>query len=436
MSDSARGKAGRTRIVIVGGGFAGAYCAQALSKKLKKLNAELWLLDRNNYFVFTPLVVEAGTGSLEPRHTVVPIRDFLRRRAEFRMADVIGVDTSSQEVSYKLIGSDQVRGLSYDHLVLAPGSVTRMPDDVPGGREHCFQLKSMADAVHLRDRAIRMMELANATEDVELKREILRCVVVGANFTGTEVAGEFEHFYRRGTKLYSQLSPDDCDMMLIELGKRILAPLGESLSDFATRHLRKRGVDVRLKTTITSVHPDHVVLSSGEVVRTRTVIWCAGIAPSPLVDRLSVPRDERGYILCNSDLRVQGFDNIWAIGDAAVNVDARGAPYPATAQHAVRQGVHLARNLGAVLRGRSATPCNLTSQGSLAALGCRTGVANVFGVKLAGFAAWWLWRSVYLMKMPGIGRKARVALDWSIGLLFRHDYVQLGVHRRSNEDGS
>jgi NADH dehydrogenase len=165
-------------------------------------------------------------------------------------------------------------------------------------------------------------------------------------------------------------------------------------------------------------------------VRTRTVIWCAGIAPTPLTLEVDVPRDERGYILCERDLRVRGMENVWAIGDCAVNLDAQGRAYPATAQHAVQQGKHLARNLALLLAGRAALPCDIVDKGSLAALGCRTGVAKVFGLRFSGFAAWWLWRTVYLLKMPGWGRRVRVALDWTLDLFFRRDYVQLGVHRR------
>jgi NADH dehydrogenase len=171
------------------------------------------------------------------------------------------------------------------------------------------------------------------------------------------------------------------------------------------------------------------VLSSGEAVPSATVLWAAGIAPPPALARLGLPVDVRGYLVCERDLRVKGESSIWGIGDCAVNEDAEGKAYPATAQHAIREGVWAARNIARALRNEPATPCNIKSQGSLAALGCRTGVANVFGIKISGFWAWWLWRTVYLLKMPGIGRKLRVALDWTLELFFKRDYVQLGVHR-------
>ena len=417
-----------TRIVILGGGYGGAYCAQALQKRLRGSAAEVLLIDRHNYFVFYPLLIEAGTGSLEPRHAVVPIRAFLSKDTEFRMAEVLGVDFDHRSVTCRLVGAAESEQLPYDHLVLSLGSVTRLPE-VPGLREHGREIKSLTDAVALRDRAITLLELANATADPARRRELLHFVVVGGNFTGVEVAGEFDVFLRHASRQYRHVREDECRITLIELSDRILQALGDDLSAFAERHLRRRGVDIRLETTVTAVEPERVTLSSGQTLAAHTLIWCAGIEPNPLIKDLGLPVDDRGYIRCDRDLRVEGMQCVWAIGDGAVNCDSLGQAYPASAQHAVRQGVHLARNLAAVLRGAPAKPCDIKSKGAIAALGCRTGVAEVFGLQLSGFAAWWLWRTVYLMKMPTLARKVRVALDWTIDLIFSRDYVQLGVHR-------
>lgn len=423
-------RASRPRIVIVGAGFAGAFAAQGLEKQLRPDEADVLVLDRHNYFVFTPLLLEAGTGNVEPRHTVVPIRAFLKH-SEFRMAEVAAMDLSGQTVTYRLVGEDETATAStihYDHLILTPGSTTRLPN-VPGLREFGYQVKSLGDAVALRDRAIRLLEQANASDDPDRRRALLHIIIVGGNFTGAEAAGEFDMFLRAALRSYRNVRSDEITVTLVELTDRILASLGPKLSDYATNHLRKRGVDVRLNTTVESIARDHVRLSTGETLAAHTVLWCAGIAPSPLVQRDDLPRDEQGYVLCERDLRVKGFNHVWAAGDSAVNPDPNGNPYPATAQHAVRQGKHLGRNIAAVLRGDSPTPCNLRSQGSLAALGCRTGVAEVMGLKLSGFPAWWLWRTVYLLKMPTLSRKLRVALDWTMDLFFSRDVVQLGVHR-------
>jgi NADH dehydrogenase len=413
------------RIVIVGGGFGGAYCAQKLERLLRPGEAEVVLLDRNNYFIFYPLLVEAGTGSLEPRHAVVSIRSFLDR-TRFVMAEVMSVDRDRREVVARLPDGRRDFRLAYDHLVLTPGSVTRLPE-IPGLKDHAFEIKSLADAVHLRDHAIRQLERADAVGDQTMRRRLLQFVIVGANFTGVEVAGEFQVFLQRARRRFANIDQEDIAVTLVEIGPRILPALDRDLAEYATERMKRRGMDVRLQTSVVSVEAQQVVLSDGTRLATETVIWCAGIAPSPLVERLPVPVDDRGYILCDRELRVQGSDSVWAIGDSAVNLGPEDAPYPATAQHAVQQGLQLARNLVRVLRGRPPLPCDIRSKGALAALGCRTGVAKVFGVKLSGFPAWFLWRTVYLMKMPGLARRLRVALDWTMDLLFPKDIVQLGL---------
>jgi len=416
------------RVVVIGGGFAGAYCVQALERLRKAGAADTVLIDRNNYFLFYPLLVEAGTGSLEPRHVVVPIRSFLRS-STFLMGDVAAVDLERRQVDVRMGVTGTRLAVPYDHLVVAPGSVTRIPD-VPGLDRHGYRMKSLADAVALRDRAIALLEAANAEPDPARRRELLHLVVVGANFTGAEVAGEYHMFLRDAARHYPNLRPDDCRVSLIEISDRILPALDEDLAAYAQASLERRGVSVRLGTSVEQVRDNEVVLRGGETLPTRTLIWCAGIAPSPLISRLGLPVDERGYVLCERDFRVRGFDHVWSIGDTAVNPDASGRPYPATAQHAVRQGRHLARNLVRVMAGGEATPFDFEPLGSLVALGCRTGVAKILGVKLSGFPAWWMHRTVYLGKMPGLGRKARVAIDWTLDLLSPTDVVQLGVHRR------
>jgi NADH dehydrogenase len=412
------------RIAIIGGGFGGAYTAQRLERLLKAHEAEIVLLDRNNYFVFYPLLVEAGTSSLEPRHAVVSIRSFLGR-TRFIQAEVDELDTEAGTISYGLSGATENQTLRYDHVVLAPGSTTRMPD-IPGLSDFGFEIKSLEDAVRLRDHAIRQLELADAINDPETRRRLLHFVIVGANFTGVEIAGEFEVFMRRECRLYPNLSPDDVTMSLVEIGSRILPALDDELSQYAASRLQSRGITIDLGVSVSKVEANRAHLDDGRVLESQTVIWCAGIAPPPLVNKLNLPTDPRGYILCDRDLRVRGYERVWAVGDAAVNPDSEGAAYPATAQHAVQQAHQLAKNLSRVLRGQSAQPCDIKSKGALAALGCRTGVAKVLGIKLSGFPAWFLWRTVYLFKMPGWARRLRVALDWTMDLIFPPDPVQLG----------
>jgi NADH:ubiquinone reductase (H+-translocating) len=420
----------RPRIVILGGGFSGAYCAQALERRLRPDDADILLIDRHNYFPFYPLLVEAGTGDLEPRHAVVSIRAFLRRTS-FLMAEITGAALRAGRIDAKVVGSDEPHSIDFDHLVIALGSVTNLPP-VPGLREHAWQIKNLAEAIQLRDRAIRMLEAASATDDSGRRRTLLHFVIVGANFTGAEVAGELEAFLRQAIRReYRRIRPGECSITLIDRGDRILSALDPELSEFAAKALRRRGVDIRLRESVREIGPEHVILASGPRLPAGTVIWAAGIAPPPVLAQMQLPSDQRGYLLCERDLRVQGHANIWGIGDCAVNNDQQGHAYPATAQHALREGKACARNIALVLRGRPALPCDIRTQGSLAALGCRTGVAKVMGVRLSGFAAWWLWRTVYLLKMPGLGRKIRVAADWTLDLLFPRDVVQLGIHEHA-----
>lgn len=415
------------RILILGAGYSGAYCAQKLERLLKHSEADITLIDRNNFFVIYPLLVEAGTGSIEPRHTVVSIRSFLRR-TNFLMAEVAAIDIPGSKVSCRIPRSGQQLDLPYDHLVIALGSATRMPP-VPGLREFGLEMKSLSDAVGLRDRAIGMLEAASANPDPAIRQALLHFVVVGGNFTGAEVAGEMEAFIRAAIKQYSNLSAKDFKVTLVERSGRILAALSEDLSAYATTKMRARGIDVRLNQSVTAMTADTVTYATGEVAPARTVVWAAGIQPPHLLSTLPLPKDERGYLICDRDLRIQGTTNIWGVGDSAVNKGADGTPYPATAQHGLREGQHAAKNIAATIRGQATTPCDIVNQGSLAALGCRTGVADLFGIKISGFAAWWMWRTVYLLKMPGIARKLRIALDWTLELFFRRDYVQLGVHK-------
>lgn len=417
----------RKHIVIIGGGFGGAYAAQRLERKLHSREYEIILIDRHNYFIFYPLLIEAGTGNLEPRHAVVSLRSFLKRTT-FIMGNVQNIDLHKNVLEYQATGTNDMIQLALDHLVLALGSITSLPP-IPGLDRLAFGMKTLSDAVTLRDRAIQLLERANITDDREERKKLLRFVVVGANFTGVEVAGEFDVFLKEASKKYDNVSPEECSIVLVEMTDQILTAVNDpDLAQYAAEKLKKRGVGILTNNTIKHIYQDHVDLNDGNCIDTHTVIWCAGIAPNPLLEKADLPTDKRGYVLCENSLRVEGYEHIWAIGDCAVNPDPQGHPYPATAQHAVAQGHHLAENLSRAVQNQPLSPVKLSSKGVLAALGCRTAVAKVFGIKLSGFPAWFLWRTVYLMKMPGWSRRIRIALDWTMDLFFKRDYVQLGVH--------
>ncbi|MCC5875590.1 MAG: NAD(P)/FAD-dependent oxidoreductase [Candidatus Sumerlaeia bacterium] len=422
-----------TRIVILGGGFAGAYLAQSLERHAKRYNLHITLVDQRNYFIFYPLLVEAGIGSLEPRHAVVSLHQYLKKTT-LLMGNVVSVDDDTREVHCQLAGTDFRKALPYDHLVVALGSVTRLPP-VPGLGEYGLRLKTMADSVGLRDRAIQLLEIANHLEDPAQRAEWLNLVVVGGSFTGVEFAGEFQAFMAKAANSYPNISGSDVKIHLVEATDRILPALEPSLADYARQHMERRGVDIRLNQYVTRIAHAHAELSNGDKIPTRTVVWCAGIAPNPLLKEMPIPLNEQGYVKSRADLRVEGKDHIWSMGDCASVPSPDGTPYAPTAQNATRQARHAARNILLVLKGEEPEPCRLRALGSLASIGCRSAVASVMGVKLSGFAAWWLWRTVYLMKMPTFSRKIRVMLDWTADLFFTHDVVQLGIHqlRRAEE---
>lgn len=415
----------RPRVIVVGGGFGGAFAVQRLARRLRRDEAEVLLIDRNNYFVFHPFLVEAGTGSLPPQHAVVGLRAFTHSRG-LLMGEFTGADYAQRTIRWRPVGLDHERDLPYDELVLAVGSVTNLPD-IPGLREQALQVKGVGDAIALRDRAIRLLEQADQCNDPARQRSLLHFVIVGSSFTGTELAGEFEVFLRRAARRYANITPADISVTLVDIADRILPNLHADLAAFAAGKLRRRGVHLRLGTSVARVEARRVTLGDGTVLDAETVVWCAGIAPNPALAGLGLPVDSRGWVLCDPDLRVRGVEHVWAIGDCAVNPGPDGKPYPATAQAAVQQGRAVADNLARVLRGKAPVPCVARDRGSLVPLGCRTGVARIGPLRLSGFPAWFLWRTVYLLKMPGWGRRLRVALEWSIGLLFGRDDVQFGL---------
>lgn len=426
-----KAKNGKRRVVILGGGFGGAYCAQRL-EKLLPADCEVLLIDPHNYFVFTPLLVEAGTGSLQPRHAVVPIRSFLRK-TRFLAAMAEEVDLQLKTVKAKATADDVEWSIEYDHLVLALGSVTNLPP-VPGLKEFAFEMKNLRQAIALRDRAIQMLELASATSDADQRKEMLHFVVVGANFTGVEVAGEFQDYLKNATRHYPGLNADEIHVTIVDRNEKVLSVMDEpTLSEWAADHMQRRGIELRLRESVNEIRQTWIVLRGGDVLRTRTVIWCAGIAPNPVLGAMRhngepLPSDH-GWIMCERDGRVKGQDALWGVGDCAVNPDMGGKGYPATAQAAIGEARGVADNIARVLRREPTLPIEVKDRGALAAFGRFDAVAKVMGLKFTGFIAWWLWRTVYLMKMPGLGRKIRVAADWTLDFVTHRDYVELGLGR-------
>jgi NADH dehydrogenase len=416
-----------THVVVLGGGFAGAYCARRLIQQGGP-QTSVTVIDRNNYLLFYPLLVEAGTGSLEPRHATVPLRRMLKEGC-FRMGDVLDVDTTACRVTYRLAGEGPTMTLSYDHLVVALGSVTNLPP-LPGLAEFGFKMKSLADAVSLRDRVFQLLERADATPDPEERRQLLHVVVVGGSFTGVEVAGEYAALMRRAVRLYPRIDPRDIRFTLIEMSNRILTALSPEMSEHAARAMHHRGVDIVLNSSIKEIGPDFANLANGERLSTQTVIWCAGIAAHPLIKRLRVTTDKKGWILTERDGRIQGLANVWGVGDCAVNLDSAGKAYPPTAQSAVGEGTFVADNILRQARGEPTLPIKFRIKGMVTPLGGHNAVVNFGQHYFTGFFAWVVYRLFYLFRIPGFARKLRVALDWLGSTFTEGDAVGLNLQPR------
>lgn len=416
----------QARVVILGGGFAGAYCARRLARKRRRTPLEVTLVNVQNNFTFTPLLVEAATSALEPRHVTVPLRGFLKH-CNFVMAQVQSIDLQQRIVTVQPSLGDALP-LEFDHLVVALGSVTRMPA-ISGLNEFGYGLKSMADALALRDRAIQMLEIANLSPSHDQRQSWLTFAVVGAGYTGVEAAGEFNAFLREAVRNYPLVHESDVRVLLIQRADRILETLDEKLSSKASKILTTHGVQILLNESVKTVAENSFVLQSGQTIAAHTLIWSAGVAPPPLLADLDLPKNSHGYLDCDPDCRVKGWPNIWGVGDCASNPDPQGNAYPPTAQHALREGLHAADNLVALLDGQTTQPLRYHTKGTMAPLGGRQAIADVGGIHLTGWPAWFLWRTVYLAIMPGWGRRVRVAMDWTADFFFRRDYSQQGFHK-------
>jgi NADH:ubiquinone reductase (H+-translocating) len=415
----------KTRVVIIGGGFAGTAIALRLERKFRRdPSVEINLIDAENYFTFTPLLPEVPSGSIQPKHIVFPLRALLKRTI-VRQAEVESVDLARNIVTARHCGACGSYTVQFDHLVLALGSVPNF-FRLPGVAENSHTIKSLADAASLHAQIIDKLEHADLQPDPAARRELLTFVVAGGGFAGVETLAELNDFVRGAGKFYPNISPDEIRMVLIHSGNRILPEVSEKLSAYALRKFRNRGVEVLLETRVKSCSAGVVQLSSGEAIHTRTFVWAAGTAPSPMLDFIDVSRNKTGRVEVDATMLVKGFRNVWAVGDSAAIPDlVKGGTCPPTAQYALRQGRRLADNISAAIRGEAPQEFRFKALGLLAGLGRRCAVAEIFGLRFSGFIAWWLWRTIYLMKLPGFERKLRVAIDWTLDLFFPRDIVYL-----------
>lgn len=413
------------RIVILGGGFAGTNVALRLEKLFRRDPCvEITLIDAENFFTFTPLLPEVPSGSIQPKHVVFPLRALLRR-TNVKQAELQFIDLERREIIARHCGKCGQYTVPFDQLVIALGSVSNF-FGLPGVAEHALTIKSLADAAALHAHVIDKLEHADLESDPTRRRELLTFVIAGGGFAGVETLAELNDFVRGAGHYYPQIKPDEIRVALVHSGNRILPEVGESLSQYALEKLQASGVEVLLETRVQRCTERSVTLSTGETIPCHTFVWAAGVSPNPALAELNLPLHKNGRLAVDETLRVLGDPRVWALGDSAAVPDAvTGKLCPPTAQFALRQGTLLANNLAATLRDRPLRTFRHKSLGLLAGLGKRSAVAEIFGLRFSGFLAWWLWRTIYLLKMPGFERKLRIALDWGLDLFFPRDIVYL-----------
>jgi NADH:ubiquinone reductase (H+-translocating) len=418
----------KTKIVILGGGFGGIYTALELEKRLaRRPEVELMLVNRDNFFLFTPMLHEVAASDLDPTDIVNPIHKLLKR-VQFFAGSVDNIDLSTKQVRVFHGDGGHKHNLSYDHLVIGLGSVPNF-FKIPGIEERCITMKSLDDAVALRSRLIEHLEEADFECCSKLRPRLLTFVVAGAGFAGVETIAAANDFVRDAIGFYRNLRKEMVRFVLVDYAPGILPELDAKLSTYAQQKLAQRGIEIRLKTAVNGMTDSGVELSDGTFIETNTLIWTAGTSPNPLLATLPCRKD-KGKLIADPSMEVPGWPGVWALGDCAAIHDPRtGQLYPPTAQHALRQGKVVGRNIIAAIEGRSAEPFVFTMIGQLAAIGRRTGVANIMGINFSGFIAWWLWRTIYLSKLPRLEKKIRVALGWTLDLLFSKDLVQFKTKR-------
>jgi NADH:quinone reductase (non-electrogenic) len=415
-------------IVIIGGGFAGVSTAMELGRLTRRdPNIQVHFVSDENYFVFQPMLPEVVSCSLEPSHILNPIRQ-LCRHVNFHCATVQNINLDENVVTIVGYDARRIQTLVYDHLVLCPGLTINL-SRTPGMAEHSLPIKTLGDAFHLRNHVISRLEEADIEPDSERQERLLTFVCVGGGFSGVETLAELNDMIKSVLRFYPRAQAAGHRAVLIHSRDRILNELGESLAKFAERKLAQRGVEIILNTRLEEVTDQGIVLSDGRQISAGTVVSSVGNAPHPLVLNTNLPA-EKGRVLTDEYLRVKNSDTIWSLGDTALVPDIkRGGFCPPTAQYAMRQGKRCARNILATIHNKPVKPFVFGGLGQLAVIGHRAGVAEIMGVKIAGILAWFLWRSIYLTKLPGLRAKVRVGLDWALDVVFPRDIAKIDVQR-------
>jgi len=416
-----------TRIVIVGGGYVGMYTALRLQKKLRGGEAEITVVDPQPHMTYQPFLPEAAAGSIEPRHVVVPLRRVLRK-CQVLTGRVTTISNAAREVTVEL-ADGHVTALGFDVLVVAPGSVARtLP--IPGLAEHGIAFKTIGEAIFLRNHVLSRLDAADTTIDPALRRRLLTFVVVGGGYAGVEALAELADMARYASRYYPTIDRDDIRWILVEATGRIMPEVSPKMGRYTVERLLDSDIEVNLDTRVKSMVGGHVELDDGQEFDTDTIIWTAGVKPSPMLDKTDLPRDERGRLDCHATLQVRDLPGVFSAGDCAgvpdLSKDDPEARTSPSAQHAVRQAKVLADNVVAHLRQRPLKEYKHSYAGSVASLGLYKGVAEIYGVKLRGIVAWFMHRTYHVSRMPTWNRRIRIVFDWTGALVLGREVVSLG----------
>ena len=413
----------RPRVVILGGGYGGLYAALELRKAVRRDKLDVTLVSRDNFFLVQPLLPEAVSGNIEPPHIVKSLRRLLPG-IDFHQAEIDSVDPEERVVHIRHHGATVERRIAYDHLLVAVGDSTDLVS-LPGMMEHAFPVKTIANAFTLRSHLLGALERAEVTASAAERRKLLTFVVAGAGYTGVEVASEINNYLREAVLSYPTLDERELRVVLLQRSGRILPELSERLAAFSQRILERSGIEVWTNTPVASATAESVVLASGERIPTRTLVSALGAGPNPLLQCFDKGLDARGRLQADEFLRAPAYENTWVAGDAGAIPNLRdGGRYPPTAQSALRQAQHAARNILAAIEERPLKPFLHRSTGVMVTLGGYKGAAEVFGFKLQGFLAWFLFRTFWLVQLPGLDRKLRAMLHWTIELFFKRDIAK------------
>jgi len=400
--------------LVIGGGFAGGWVARYLGKR------GATIVSPENSMLFTPLLPEAASGTLEPRHVVVPLRQMCPH-AELVLGRATAIDFASNSVQVDAL--DAQVSVRYRELVVALGSISRaLP--IPGLAEHALGFKNLADAIFLRNHVLQRLEAADAATIEAHRRAELTFVFVGAGYAGVEALAELSDLVRDALRHYPSLRGEPQRWVLVDAAPKILPEIPSRLGEYAARQLTKRGMEIHVGTTLESVEADAATLSNGERIPTHTVVWTAGVKANPVLSQFGLPLDERGRVKVDGTLRVEGHEHVWALGDGAAvpNLATPDAVDPPTSQHALRQARRLAKNLSG-----EPEPYRYRMLGQVATLGRYKGIADVLGLRLTGFLGWFVTRTYHLYQLPLLSRKLRVVTDWTTSLFFRRDIAELSM---------